>query len=183
MTRKNGKRLVIDANIARAAGTGEVPSSRYSRASLEVVLQGEFVVVFNQSLRQEWRDHSSKYARIWWRSMSAQKRIENSEGEEYTQHLDRACACLEHGSWKEALRKDFHLIRSALATGRIIISNEKNFPNLVAKTCREVPVLSTLYYANPAVEGDACILWIVAGAANDAGRHIEVWAQNHQEVE
>jgi hypothetical protein len=114
--------------------------------------------------------------------MSAQKRVENTEGEEHAQHLDRACACLEHDSWKEALRKDFHLVRSALATGEIIISNEKKFPKLVATACREVPALSTLYYANPAVEGDACIHWIEAGAASDAGRRIEVWAENHQEV-
>jgi hypothetical protein len=183
MTRKNGKRLVIDANIAYSAGAGEVPSSRYSRSSLEAVLQGEFIVVFNQSLRQEWKDHSKKYARIWWRSMAAQKRIEDKDGDEFAHHLDRACACLEHSSWKDALRKDFHLAQSALASGQTIISNEKTFPMLVATVCRTIREFSSLYYANPAAEGDACILWIKAGAEKDANRRIDVWAENHQKSE
>jgi hypothetical protein len=183
MTRKNGKRLVIDANIAHSAGTCEVPSSRYSRTSLEVVLEGDYVAVFNQSLRQEWKDHSSKYARIWWRSMAAQKRIEDTEGEEFAQHLDRACLCLEHDTWKDALRKDFHLVQSALASGQTIISNEKHFPFFVATVCHTVKELASLYYANPTVEGDICILWIKAGAEKDTARRIDVWAENHQRID
>src|SRR5271157_137676 len=126
MARKNGKRLVIDANIAHSAGAGEVPDSRYSRTSLEAVLEGDYVAVFNQSLREELKDHhSSRFFRIWWRSMAAQRRIEDEEGEEFAHHLGRACACLEHSSWRDGLRKDFHLVQSALASGQTILSNEK----------------------------------------------------------
>ena len=96
MTRKNGKRLVIDANIAHSVGAGEVPTSRYSRASLEAILEGDYVAVLNQSLRAELKEHSSKTFQIWWRSMAAQKRIEDREGKEFAIHLDRACSCLEH---------------------------------------------------------------------------------------
>ena len=181
MTRKNGKRLVIDANIAHSAGAGEVPASRYSRTSLEAVLEGEYVAVFNSSLRAELKDHSSKTFQIWWRSMSAQKRIEDREGIEYAHHLDPACACLEHDRWKEALRKDFHLVQSALASGHTILSNEKNFPKFIAIASRNVRDLSDLYYANPAAEGDICIHWIKAGAERDADRQIDVWAENHLE--
>lgn len=180
MTRKNGKRLVIDANIAHSAGAGEVPASRYSRASLEAVLEGDYVAVFNSSLRTELKDHSSKTFRIWWRSMAAQKRIEDKEGIEFAHHLDRACTCLEQDRWKEALRKDFHLIQSALASGQTILSNEKNFPMFVAIASRNVRELSALYYANPAVEGEPCILWIREGAKYDADRQIDVWAEKYQ---
>jgi len=183
MTRKKGKWLVIDANIAHSAGTGEVPTSRYSRTSLEIVLQGEHIAVFNPSLRQEWKNHSSKFARIWWRAMSARRRIEDREGGEFSQHLDRACACLEHPSWKDALRKDFHLIQSALATDQTILSNERDFPRFVAAVCRTVHELSTLYYGNPAAEGDVCILWLQAGAEKDADRNISVWAENHLKID
>jgi hypothetical protein len=115
--------------------------------------------------------------------MSAQKRIEDTEGEEFAHHLDRACACLEHDSWKGALRKDFHLVRSALASGQTIISNENRFPLLVATACRTIQEFSSLYYANPAAEGDACILWIKAGAEKDTVRRIDVWAENHQKID
>lgn len=181
MTSKNGKRLVIDANIAHSAGAGEVPASRYSRSSLEAVLDGNHVAVLNQSLREELKDHhSSKFFRIWWRSMAARRRFEDAEGEEYAIHLDRACSCLEHERWREDLAKDFHLVRSALATDQTIISNEKNLPNYLSIACQNVRMLSTLYYANPASEGDACTFWIKTGAEKDAGRRIDVWAENHQ---
>lgn len=183
MTRKNGKRLVIDANIAHSAGAGEVPASCYSRKSLEAILAGEYIVVFNQSLRQEWKDHSKKFARIWWRSMAAKKRIENAEGEEFARHLHRACACLEYDRWKSDLAKDFHLVQSALASGQTIISNERNFPVFVAAACPSVKELALLYYANPAAEGDVCILWLKTGAEKDADRRIDVWAGNHRKID
>ena len=180
MARKNGKRLVIDANIAHSAGAGEVPASRYSRASLETVLDGDYIAVLNPTLREELKNHCSKSFQIWWRSMAAQKRIEDKEGKEFAHHLDKACACLDQDTWKDALRKDSHLVQSALASDHTIISNEKNLPRFVTIACSRVQLLSTLHYANPAVEGNACILWIKAGAEKDADRRIDVWAENHQ---
>jgi hypothetical protein len=184
MTRKNGKRLVIDANIARSAGAGEVPISRYSRACLEAVLDGDYVAVLNPPLREKLKDsHSSKVFQIWWRAMAARKRFEDNEGKEFAHHLDRACTCLEQDRWKEALCKDFHLVQSALATDQTILSNEKNLQKFLALACSRVQVLSVLYYANPAAEGDDCILWIKAGAEKDADRRIDVWAENHLKTE
>jgi len=111
--------------------------------------------------------------------MAARRRIDYTQGAEFAHHLDRACACLEKDSSKDSLRKDFHLIQSALATGKTILSNEKNFPMFVAAACSTVLELSTLYYANPAAEGDKCIDWIKAGADKDADRRIDVWVENH----
>jgi len=181
MTRKNQKRLVIDANIARSAGTSEVPVSRYSRNALDAILRGEFIAVFSQALRAEWKDHSSLHSKLWWASMFARRRVEVEEGKEFAIHLDRACSCLEQERWKAALTKDFHLIQSALASGRTILSNETNFPQLVAIACGKVRDLSKLYYANPAAERDECVLWLKAGAENDARRRIDVWVRNYLE--
>jgi hypothetical protein len=114
--------------------------------------------------------------------MTARKRIVNAEGEEFALHLDSACACLEQGAWKDALRKDFHLVQAALAADQTILSNEQNFPRLVAIACRTVRVLSTLYYANPVVERDVCRLWITAGAEKDPERRIDLWVENHDTV-
>jgi hypothetical protein len=183
MTRKNGKRLVIDANIARSAGTTEVPSSSYSRICLNAVLDADYIAVFNKALRQEWRKHASLHATRWRVSMVARRRIEDKEGAEFAHHLDRVCACLERTSSKDALRKDFHLIQSALATEQLILSNEKEFPRFVASACNAVKVLLQLHYANPAVEGDACILWIKAGAEKVADRRIDVWVEDHLKSE
>lgn len=172
-------KLVIDANIAHSAGTSEVPSSRYSRECLNAVLDFKHIAVFSSQLREEWREHSSSYARKWRRSMTARKRIENAEGEEFAPHLDSACACLDQDVWKDALRKDFHLVQAALASDQTILSNERNFPQYVAIACRTVRVLSALYYANPVIERDVCRLWITAGAEKVPDRRIDLWAENH----
>jgi hypothetical protein len=172
-------RLVIDANISQSAGSSDVPSSIYSRECLNEVLDQEHRAVFSQQLLTEWREHSSFYARKWLRSMTARKRIENIEGEEFAMYADRACACLEHDRSKEALRKDFHLAQSALASDRTIVSNEREFPAFVAVACTRVRVLSRLYYANPVIEGESCTQWIREGAEKDASRRIDIWAANH----
>ncbi len=172
-------RLVIDANIAQSAGRSEVASSRYCRECLNAVLECEHKAVFSQPLREEWREHSSLHARRWWRSMSARRRVEFLEGEEFAAHLDRSCACLEHDRWKEDLRKDFHLIQSALASDQTILSRERDFPKYVAIACRTVRVLSTLYYSNPEAEEEQCILWIKAGAEKHTDRRIDFWVEKH----
>jgi hypothetical protein len=111
--------------------------------------------------------------------MVARRRVDYTEGDEFAPHLDRACTSLEQEGWREALRKDGHLVRSALATGQLILSNEKDLPQFLALACNRVRELLSLHYGSPAIEGDACISWIRAGAQKDAGRRIDVWVENH----
>ncbi len=172
-------RLVIDANIAHSAGSSNVPDSRYSRECLNAVLEHDHVAVFGRPLREEWKEHSSLHAKRWWKSMTARKRIEFLDGEEFAFLQERACACLKQDRWKDDLRKDFHLVQSALASGRTILSNERNLPKYLAIACSEVQVLSTLYYANPALEGKPCMQWLRTGAGAEAHRRIDVWAAKH----
>jgi hypothetical protein len=172
-------KLVIDANIAQSAGSSDVPMSLYSRECLNAVRECEHVAVFSRQLLDEWGEHASHISRQWWRSMAARRRIDYTEGDEFAPHLGPACASLKQDRWRDALRKDFHLVQSALATGQLILSNEKDLPQFVALACRAVKALLQLHYANPAVEGDACILWIKAGAEKETDRRIDVWVENH----
>lgn len=172
-------RLVIDANIAQAAGSSEIPSSRYCRICLDVVLSGGHAAVFSAVLREEWRNHAGLHAKRWWRSMAARRKIEFLEGGEFAMHLDRASFCLEVTRDREALRKDFHLVCSALAADQIILSNEMDFPRYVALACRKVQVLTTLYYANPAREGGPCIRWVQSGARKEPDRRVAAWVEKH----
>ncbi len=172
-------RLVIDANIAQSAGSSNDPESLNSRECLNAVLEHEHIAVFGQPLRDEWREHSSLHSRRWWRSMMARKRVEFQDGAEFAVHLESSCACLEHDRWKQDLRKDFHLVQSALASGQTILSNEREFPKYVSIACVTVRILSGLYYANPSLEGESCIQWIQAGAQNETGRRIEAWVRSY----
>lgn len=172
-------RLVIDANVAHSAGSSDVPVSLYSRECMNAVLEHDHVAVFGIKLLEEWREHASLHSRRWWRSMAARRRIESAEGDEFAVHCEPACACLEHEGWKDDLRKDYHLVQSALATDRTILSLEVRFPRYLAIACDRVRILGTLFYGNPALEGDVCIQWIKAGASVERDRSISQWAANH----
>jgi hypothetical protein len=109
--------------------------------------------------------------------MEQHRRIEDEEGDEFAYLLDRACACLEYAAWQDALRKDFHLVQSSLATGQILLSNESKLPGHLTTCCNSVPAFRKLFFANPEKEKDACIQWIKAGAKKDPHRRIDQWSR------
>ncbi len=188
MSRKNCKQLVIDASIAKGSGDrrfnpiGSSPGD-LSRKCLAAVREERHIAVFSCLLRREWRHHASLYSSEWLKTMERKNLVADNEGEEFVGLLGPACACHDSETHRTALAKDFHLVRSALASGQTILSNETNFPTFIAKACPTVHELTSLFYANPAVEGDACRLWIKAGAEKDADRRIDIWARNHAKAE
>jgi hypothetical protein len=101
------------------------------------------------------------------------------EGDEFTSLLELACAGLSTGQEKAQLAKDFHLIRSALASGQLILSNEVRFPRQVGLACEVVPQFTQLYYGNPRIEGEDCRLWIKAGAVKESNRRMDRWFAIH----
>jgi len=184
MSLKNRKKLVIDANLAFGSSDPMFnPMSNIAgdvnRRCLDAVWEEGHIAVFNEQLRREWRDHASRSATKWLQAMELKNRAVDEEGERFLELLAPACTCQPTDSHRGDLEKDFHLVRSALATEQTIISRETRFPTLIAKACPTIHGLALLYYANPAVEGDECRLWIKAGAEKDADRRIDVWASNH----
>jgi hypothetical protein len=184
MSGKNSKQLVIDANLALGSNDrmfnpmGGKPGDR-NRRCLLAIREEKHKAVFSLKLRQEWRAHASPSAIAWLQDMERKNLIVSENGEQFSDLLNPACGCLPSLGHKGALAKDFHLVQSALATEQLILSNERQFPQLVALACAAVKELLQLHYGNPAVEGDACILWIKAGAEKDADRRIDVWAEDH----
>jgi len=111
--------------------------------------------------------------------MTQTSRVIVEEGNAFSVLLEPTCDCQLTEGQKAAIEKDFHLIRSALATGQLIVSNETRFPRYVAAACASVPKLLELHYGNPVLEGEDCRLWLKAGADKDAGRRIDQWVANH----
>jgi hypothetical protein len=184
MSRWNRKQLVLDASIATGSSdqmynpTGDIAGDR-NRDCLQAVWEEEHIAVFNNELRVEWREHASPSAIAWLQRMAQKSRIIVEEGNTFSELLGPACACQSTEGEKTAIEKDFHLIRSALATGQLIVSNETRFPRYVAGACVSVPKLLELHYGNPVLEGEVCRLWIKAGAEKEANRRIDQWVVNH----
>ena len=188
MSQNGGKQIVIDACVASCCSSGDIfdphpeHSGTHCRNCLMAIAQGGHFAVFNRKLMKEWDDHASRFARHWRVEMIlTEKVLQNIEGEEYSYLLECACAVLT--TEKDALANDFHLVQSALATGQLIVSIERRFPQIVSVASKTIVVLALLYFANPDVEGDKCIRWIRDGAEKHLKRHIDVWARSHRRNE
>jgi hypothetical protein len=168
MSRRNSKQLVIDADLSMGSNdrmfnpTGRNPGDRNRRCLLSI-REEKHIAVFNSRLRREWRDHASPFAMRWLQDMEQKNLLSDEEGAQFSGLLIPACSPQESDGHKSSLTKDFHLVQSALATGQLILSNEREFPRLVAIACTEVKELLQLHYANPALEGDLCVLWLKGG--------------------
>jgi len=147
----------------------------HCRNSLIAISTSGHTAVFNRKLLKEWNDHPSRFSQRWLGEMVLTGKIlPDAEGDEHSSLLERACTALT--TEKEAFAKDFHLVRSALATGQLIVSIERRFPQIVSVASKAVLEFRQLYYANPDVEGDPCIVWIKDGAEKIEDRRIDVWA-------
>jgi len=185
MNRFNSKQLVLDASLAlgsndRMFNPGSDVAGDRNRKCLVAIWEEEHVAVFNRQLQREWRDHASPSSVAWLRKMIQKSRMVVDEGNNFSPLLQPACDCLSSPGEKADLAKDFHLIKSALATGQLILSNEVRFPRHVTRACEAVPELAQLYYGNPGVEDEVCRLWIKAGADKEPDRRIDNWFANHQ---
>jgi hypothetical protein len=184
MSRWNSKQLVLDASLATSSRdsmfnpVSGLPGDN-NRRFLDAVWEEEHVAVFNSQLQREWRDHASPSALTWLQRMIQKSRTLVEEGIEFSVLQEPACACQASEEQRAALQKDFHLVQSALATGQLIVSNETRFPRHVVAACASVQDLLLLHYGNPAIEGEACRLWIKAGAEKEPDRRIDVWASKH----
>src|SRR5690606_39247163 len=67
--RKMSRRIVVDASVARSAGSTEHPASVASRQFLQEMLAICHRVVMTDEIEQEWKRHRSGFATSWLATM------------------------------------------------------------------------------------------------------------------
>lgn len=143
----DAKDVVIDADIARSAGTTEHPVSKNSRTVLHVIIKSDMSIVFCPILLEEWKKHRSKFAALWLSSMIARKKfllispksvvsvdIESSDIDE-----DR----------KTIARKDAHVVDIAINSSNLILSNDTAARNVFCSLALQTTSLSQLNWIIP----------------------------------
>ena len=75
MAKKHPRRLVIDADVARSAGTSVDPVSSSCRQFLETVLAVGHYVVMTKAIMDEWSTHLSRFSRKWLTRMHGKKQV------------------------------------------------------------------------------------------------------------
>ena len=153
---KASRALVIDASVAQAAGSEQTthPTGRLCRAFLQDVLSICHRAVMTPELNREWREHRSKFAHTWLRSMFARKKVVQVSpmpGEPLRDDVERAIDTPGH---REAAEKDMHLIEAALATDRAIISRDEEARGIFSAASSLASPLREIMWANPEKAGE-----------------------------
>jgi hypothetical protein len=71
---------------------------------------------------------------------------------------------------RRAMLKDAHLLETALATDRVVISRDEIVRALFHRASKMIGDLRRLHWANPEISAEAVHSWIRAGAKAEARR-------------
>lgn len=144
----NATSIVVDADVARAAGETEHPVSSNARTVLRAIQDAKLKIAHDHALKQEWDKHASSFSRKWLASMVSHGKLL------YVKATPAASAALiEAGSLGEKDRqianKDQHIVDLALATDRFIASNDTTARTVFATLAQQTPLLNQVYWMVP----------------------------------
>ena len=171
----NSKRLVIDTDVAQAAGseTATHPRAKHCRDFLQEVLLLGHSVVMTQEISNEWKRHRSSFARRWRVSMDARKkvyRVNAPVDEELRNKIEKTATNQDE---IEDMQKDFHLLEAAWATDQTIISLEEIIRQLFARAAQRVGEIRDIVWVNPErTEEEEPLVWLQNGAPPDDHRKL-----------
>lgn len=161
---------MLDASVARSAGSGPVPSRR--RRAVFSVIEEHHSVVFSPECLAEWKRHRGEYARSWLTRMFSRRRvliIENCRDEVLREKLDRVASSEAR---RKAMIKDAHLIEAARETDRIVLSLDEEVRALFRDAAVHVSEIRAVMWANPENHEEGVMDWLHAGARRDRTREL-----------
>ena len=175
MRTRDSKRLVIDADVARASGseTATHPRAEHCRDFLNAVLSLSHRIAMTEKINNEWKDHQSRFARRWRVSMDARKKIDRINPPEYVELQAKVTNTASDEDEIEAMEKDFHLLQAALGTDQTIISLDETVRGLFKRASQQVGAIRGIIWVNPdrTVE-EQPITWLQNGAPPEGHRRL-----------
>ena len=169
----DSRRIVIDASVARSAGSGKNANelSGPCRAVLNVVADLHRVAFSAESF-EEWKRHERDFARRWRVRMVARKRVVFLRDTEDSSLRDDLASSCRSARDQKAIRKDAHLIEAAVRTDRIVISRDDTVRNLFRRACQTIRQVREVLWANPEVEEEQVAAWLQDGARDEPVRKL-----------
>jgi hypothetical protein len=146
--------------------TGPLP--RFLKTLLVVE---EICLVRTPEVYTEWTRHWSKFARSWYVSMEARKRVLRPT---VTAVHQRTCKSIEDWAPSEparlAILKDMHLLLAAISADQRIASLDETLRSILAASCADLPHLCNLLWLNPERPEERAEDWIRRGAPFEDAR-------------
>jgi len=169
---RGSKDLVVDACVAARSGGDEAvyPASKYCRDFLLGLKDFGHGMVLNPSLKQEWNNHQSRFARMWRASMVATKRVRFVEDLLIAQLRDKIAKIAQKEGDKDAMLKDCHLIEAASQADRSVISVDERARTLFVSVASELHAVRQTLWVNPEIPGENPGDWLRSGAQYETER-------------
>ncbi len=166
MSLKASKRLIIDADVAQAAGGKDAvyPKPKHCRDFLEAVRVICHRVVMTDEIKKEWNDHQSNFTRTWLYKMFGARKVVFID-DAANPDLRRKIMSSAH-SKKDCvvMIKDVHLLEAASVTDNSIISMDETVHDLFKDVSSKVGEIRTILWTNPDRDYEEKIRWLEEGA-------------------
>lgn len=174
MPRRRSRKLIIDADVARASG-GETATHNTAKACRDFLISVLDVChqsVFTHALAAEWNTHQSTFARRWRAEMIGRKKVVWCNPGRLTALQARVERTTAREVEKRAIAKDFHLIEAAIETDKRVISKDDAVRSLLANASQTVGEIGTIVWVNPACLRESATEWLVSGAKSEKRRQL-----------
>ena|SRR5271157_5927464 len=180
-----GYDIVIDASVARAAGTSGKPDPEACRHALAAVRDFGHKVAMSKPVREEWmkseseRDgHHHLYASLlalgWLVDMQSSGRVDPIDLEENSALRQRCLQGLQNNpqtsSSVNPVAKDFHLVETALKSDRRVLSLDKKMFGHLGHLQHIAIEVCAVMWVNPII--NPAEKWLRAGAPETPGYHV-----------
>lgn len=172
MAKSPSRTLVIDASIARAAGSEGAthPTSKNCRDVLLLVKDVCHRLVISERISQEWKDHQSTFARRWLVEMFSRKKVQRTEPPSEEQVYDWVQELSNSWADDQAMWKDAHLLAAALDTDQTVLSLDEIVREKFTRLAGMITQLRSIVWANPNRPEENVLEWIKKGAKPDRSR-------------
>jgi len=165
MAKKIAKNIIIDADVARAAGGKEAkhPIPQKCRNFFLTFFDTPHKIAMSPTIRDEWNKHQSSFARTWRVSMVARRKFVFVKPVPNIELEEQIASKLHTESKKEAVRKDFHLIETALICDKRVVSMDEKIRALLSVCAKQLPEIADIVWVNPINEDETPVQWLRDG--------------------
>lgn len=149
MSPVRSRNIVVDTTVVCSAGRTAHPVSRACREALEAIKQICHHVVLTPEIREEWREHQGRYFSDWIVSMYSRKkvaRLDSVKSRELRRAIDRSSMSPTD---QEIVEKDALIINAALASDRIIVTQDGELTRAMARYPRLESISVRITWINP----------------------------------
>lgn len=168
MTEKQSKILIIDASVARAAGSEDAvkPVPKQCREFLIEVFEICHKVGITDGIKEEWYKH----ALSWLTYMKSRGKLKEISSKQNASLRDKIASEQSTPENIEAMKKDTILIEAAIVSDGLIISRDEIARELFQDLSLRADELKKICWINPTFESENPIQWLKDGAKKEKER-------------